>query len=165
MTQGILSLLGENVATRKISQKNKIRLHWILQLSASIAVYAGFLVIYINKNLHNKHHFSTWHGIFGLISVSIMFFTSLGGIFALYNYNLKNLIKPVLNKTIHATVGCCTFLSGCITIILGIYSHWFQERSSVYMTIFCVLLVTFALFWTLFKPARSVIFRLKHIFK
>lgn len=165
LTQGILSLLVENPITRYLSHKNKIRLHWILQTVGCLCLYSGFLIIFINKNLKNKHHFATWHAKFGLFSMICIVMTSIGGFFALYNMKFKQYIKPIINKTMHAIFGVNSFIFGNLTIILGFSSHWFTERTYFHSQIICIGIVFLVTVWTVLKPIKFVIYRLKIVFK
>lgn len=46
----------------------KTRLHWILQLSSLLCAAGGLAVIMYNKELNNKEHFTTRHGLFGFLA-------------------------------------------------------------------------------------------------
>lgn len=165
LTQGILSLLVENSVTKYVSHKNKVRLHWILQVTASLCVYSGFLIVFINKIIKNKDHFSTWHAKFGLFTILCIFLTSLGGVLALYNVKMKQFIKPILNKTCHAIFGVNTFIFGNLTIMLGFYSHWFVERTHFYVQIVCIVATFLIAAWTVLKPIKFIMYRLRIVFK
>jgi hypothetical protein len=36
-------------------------------VGAAASIFTGFLVIVINKNIHNKNHFKSWHSTLGLV--------------------------------------------------------------------------------------------------
>ena len=46
-----------------------MQLHWILNLTSTLAAAAGFGVIYLNKEMVGKKHFTTWHGRLGLATM------------------------------------------------------------------------------------------------
>ncbi|GLV34166.1 hypothetical protein CBL_00096 [Carabus blaptoides fortunei] len=61
MSEAILAISAENCLTKCVSPRNRIFLHWTLQVTAAILNYTGFAIVVINKNNKNKEHFKTWH--------------------------------------------------------------------------------------------------------
>lgn len=149
MAEAVMAMSPDNLCASKLSHQGKARLHWILQAGAAGFIFAGFLVIVINKNLNNKRHFHSWHGIIGLVFFICVGVTSSGGVMTLYSLSLKKIIKPAKMKLLHNLVGIVTFSIGVITEILGMYTNWFPKHSSptaqVIFTVFLVLGAIFAL--------------------
>ena len=112
----------------------KVKFHWILQTAAVITALGGFAAIYQNKNMYNKPHFKSWHGLLGLSTVILICLQSLQGLGVLYSYlPLAKKMKPSQLKQLHAVCGSLVFLVACITLGLGFNSNWFIRNASVYV--------------------------------
>lgn len=129
MAEAILSFSDINF-TKKLGYKNAVKIHWILQSVGSICILFAFLAIYLTKNRHEKPHFTTNHGLCGLITVILTVIGCIGGVLTKYSFELKAYVKPVYSKIGHALHGSVTFLMAIITIILAFYTHWFQQFAS-----------------------------------
>ncbi|MBN3295081.1 C56D2 protein, partial [Amia calva] len=124
MTEALLLFSPDCSPLQHFSHKVKGRYHWILQsLSASCAVL-GLVVIFYNKQLNNKSHFVTWHGLVGLLTVLYAVLQSLGGVSLLYPKLVKRWSLSKL-KRYHATSGLLAYLLGCTSLLLGMCSLWF----------------------------------------
>lgn len=156
MTEAILTISDENYLTKSIPFRNKILFHWIIQVIAIFCNISGFIIIYINKNINNKSHFTTWHGLAGLISIIVTVPTCLSGLLALYKVDIRKHVKPTISKCLHIVCGCITFVFGTITEILGVYSGWFSKRSNFAAQILCTIAILFIAGWVLSKPARNL---------
>merc|ERR1712054_219624 len=84
MSEGIL--IGSFIKTSR--RRLMLKLHLSFQLACSACAILGFSVIYYNKNLNNKLHFTTWHGLFGACSVVVTVVQTLFGL-TLYYYPKK----------------------------------------------------------------------------
>lgn len=163
MTIGSLLFMGEavmaistgNWLTSRLNRRNRVTAHWILQAIAAACIFAGFLIIFINKNRHGKLHFQSLHGILGLVSVIFVGITSSGGVVALYTARLKDIIKPAKIKFAHNIFGIITFAIGIASTILGIYSGWFTRHSNTTMQIVSVIVVTLAGIFAVLNAFKS----------
>ncbi|KAK9881013.1 hypothetical protein WA026_014356 [Henosepilachna vigintioctopunctata] len=164
-TEGILTLNKNNNILKKLTEPNRILLHWILQTIALISITLGFLIALKSKNDKNKSHFKTWHALFGLLGVIFAILSGLNGISALYSNALKNLYSPKLNKFIHVLSGTLAYLFGGISGILSVYSKWFGRKTANNSIIFGVslILVSIVVIWTLIKPVKSVCDRFRNL--
>lgn len=72
----------------------------------------------IFKNFSESHqeHFSTTHGILGLISFIFLMLTCLNGITAFLATPLRFYIKPLYNKMFHNLMAMIAFVVGKLTI-------------------------------------------------
>lgn len=156
MTEAILTISDDNYLTASIPFRNKIFIHWVIQVIATFCNISGFIIIYVNKNINNKSHFTTWHGLTGLISIIVTIPTCLCGILALYKVDLRKYVKPMISKCLHIISGSITFVFGTITVILGVYSGWFNKRSNFATQIVCTIAILFIGGWVLSKPARNL---------
>ncbi|KAK7871930.1 hypothetical protein R5R35_009733 [Gryllus longicercus] len=157
MAEAVMAMSQDNPICGRFGRSSRIQIHWILQALAASFIYIGFLVIVINKNLNNKHHFHTWHSIFGLITVIMVGMTSSGGVGALYSVRTKEFIRPALIKLIHNIAGIITYFFGAICMILSMYSDWFttRESHSNATQVICILLIVLSSVFTLQSAARS----------
>lgn len=101
---------------------------YILQATASACALLGFGVIYINKNINNKPHFTSWHGILGTITVLYFLLQAFGGIALKFKLFVGNKLTLAQNKLYHATSGLVFYLLALATLFLGMSSMWFAER-------------------------------------
>ncbi|KAL0160652.1 hypothetical protein M9458_044377, partial [Cirrhinus mrigala] len=109
---------------KKLKHKTKGRLHWILQGLCVCCATAGLAAIVYNKNLNEKPHFTTWHGLIGVL-------TSVGGLPLLYPKLAKGWSLAKL-KRYHATSGLLTYLLGSLSLFLGLCSAWFSSSVNGY---------------------------------
>uniref|UniRef100_A0A3Q2E6Y8 ascorbate ferrireductase (transmembrane) n=1 Tax=Cyprinodon variegatus TaxID=28743 RepID=A0A3Q2E6Y8_CYPVA len=116
---------------KRFPHKTKGRVHWILQgLCASCAVL-GLVAISYNKYLNGKAHFSSWHGLLGLITVCVVCVQSLAAVPLIYHSLAKGWSLAKL-KRYHAASGLVTFLLGSTSLLLGLCSSWFTASVGGY---------------------------------
>ncbi|CAH3141667.1 unnamed protein product [Porites lobata] len=140
MFEAILMFSPQSSLILSFPRATKIKFHWILQTAAVIFALGGFAAIYINKNMHNKPHFQSWHGLFGFCTVILICLQSLQGVAVLYpKWPLARKMKPRQLKQLHAVCGSLVFLVACATLGLGFYSNWFTKNVHVYVQ-FCSVL-------------------------
>ena len=105
-------------------------LHWILHAFGLASAAFGFFAVYINKEVNDRSHFTSWHGRFGLATVAGAFGVALGGLCAKYSQSFKKMIRPASLKMIHATGGMLIFCTAMTTVALACYSNWYRNRVS-----------------------------------
>lgn len=164
MTEAILCFNNQNALTSNLSHKNKITLHWILQTVAVILVAIGYTAIFVNKSLHNKPHFHSYHAIFGTTAVVTLALTIGGGITAKYNLILKGYVKPVYVKIGHSIGGLASYALGLFTIILGLYTHWFHRNSTTWSIYVCLIVILYVMLTVVLKPIVCLYTRLKGVY-
>lgn len=138
MLEAILMFSPESSLLFWASRKTKVTTHWILQTSCCVCALIGFATIFFNKVKASKPHFTSWHGVFGLITVVYSLVQASCGIFLLYPSLAKNW-KLVQLKTYHATFGLFGFTMGCGTIVLGTFSNWFVSNVTGYVWTLCFI--------------------------
>jgi len=131
MTLGILVIGLEGILLmkdRRVALKNKVTVHWICEVLGLLLTYLGFLAIYNNKENKGAEHFTTWHGKLGLVSLALLSMAPMGGIVAKYSVFASKLVglKPKLIKEIHRNAGVAASIASLGTVILALYSTWFQ---------------------------------------
>lgn len=129
MAEAILVFSPESSILVRASRKTKVYFHWILQACSLTFAILGFGIIFYNKYAASKLHFTTWHGLFGLITTIYASVQCMAGIVLLYPNIAKNW-KLVQLKTYHATFGLLGFTLACSTVALGLYSNWFTKQVS-----------------------------------
>lgn len=128
------------------SRETKILAHHCLQVFAIVSSALGFFVIYFNKNIKDKPHFTTWHGLLGVITVCSIPLAALGGNIIKYPGLRKFLgVKQSLGdlKIMHATGGLMVFTLVMTTLMLGLYSSWFVGEVNEILWYVCLLCVSF----------------------
>ncbi|XP_075688044.1 transmembrane reductase CYB561D2 [Rhinoderma darwinii] len=142
MTEAMLVFSPDASLLRSFSRKVRVRAHWILQLLSVLCAILGLGIIYYNKSLHGKPHFSTWHGLLGLLTVLWALIQNVGGITLLYP-KLAQRWALSTRKLYHATSGLLLYLLGCASLFLGMSSLWFSANvtgSSWYLCVLCPVL-------------------------
>jgi cytochrome b-561 domain-containing protein 2 len=161
MAEAVMIMSQDNIIASKLSRQGRVRLHWILQAAAAASIFTGFLVIVINKNIHNKSHFKSWHSILGLVFLVSVGITSCGGVITLYSFRLKQYLKPAKMKLIHNLAGVLTFTIGVVTEIFGIYTLWFPKHASLSAQVVCTVFVVLGGIFTLESAVKSAYSRFK----
>jgi len=122
---------------RSFPPKWRINLHGLfLGIGLTFGI-GGLYAIYRNKNLQGKEHFTTWHGLLGLISLLLMIGQGLGGVLAKYSgiRRVGDILKkasmsPGLLKKGHRLNGRVLVPLLATTASLGICSNWFSAVTS-----------------------------------
>ncbi|KAK3581310.1 hypothetical protein CHS0354_033050 [Potamilus streckersoni] len=129
MFEGLLVFNRESSLFSNVSHSSKILTHQLMNIGAFIFALIGFLVIYYNKNLNNKNHFTTWHGTLGLATVCYVPLQMMGGAIAKYPA-LRNILKMKLStiKLYHATSGSIVLTLASCTLLTAFYSSWFTQQ-------------------------------------
>lgn len=138
MTEAILLFNPYSSPIKKLKHKTKGRLHWILQGLCVCCAAAGLAAIFYNKSLNDKPHFTSWHGLIGVLTVSGVGLQSLGGLPLLYPKLAKGWSLAKL-KRYHAASGLLTYLLGSLSLFLGLCSAWFSSSVSGYVWYLAVL--------------------------
>lgn len=131
MTEAILVFSPHGSLIKSFSHKAKGGAHWILQgLSASCAVL-GLAAISYNKHLNAKPHFTSWHGLLGLLAVCLLGLQSLAAMPLIYHSLAKGWSLAKL-KRYHAASGLVTYLLCSVSLLLGLCSAWFTASVKEY---------------------------------
>ncbi|KAK6176135.1 hypothetical protein SNE40_014475 [Patella caerulea] len=147
MFEGILMFSPQSSLVVNWSRSSKVTAHWICQTTGVVCALLGLAAIMYNKHLNDKPHFTTWHGLLGVMTVAFACFELLGGLCVKYSQTLLKGIKIRLAdlKMYHATAGLVLFILACVTTILGMFSNFYTRNvqgTSYYMSIACVALIS-----------------------
>lgn len=124
MTEAILLFSPHGSPIRRFPHKTKGRVHWILQCLCVSCAVLGLTAIFYNKHLNGKPHFTSWHGLLGLLTVCVVLLQSLAAVPLIYHSLAKGWSLAKL-KRYHAASGLVTYLLASGTLLLGISSAWF----------------------------------------
>lgn len=163
MTEAILCFSNENIFTRNFNHKERVTLHWILQTAGGCLIAAAFAVIIASKNSKGKPHFSTWHGIVGLVAIVATAVAIFGGVVAKYSFPLRQIIRPVTVKVLHSLLGIVVYILMIFTVLLGVYSNWFKRHSSVTGLVVSNAIIFFIIQYVLVQPIQLIYGRFKNI--
>lgn len=164
MTEAILCFSDENIFTNFLNHKERITLHWILHTIGGFFITASFGVIIASKNSKGKAHFTTWHGIFGLITIVCVALSVFGGLIAKYSFQLRQTFRPVVVKVLHSVFGSVVYVLMIFTVLLGVYSNWFKRNSTIVGLVVSNVLILFIIQYVLVQPIQIVYGRLKNIY-
>ncbi|KAK5602836.1 hypothetical protein CRENBAI_025109 [Crenichthys baileyi] len=131
MTEAILLFSPHGSLIKRFPHKAKGRVHWILQSLCGCCAVLGLAAIFYNKYLNGKAHFTSWHGLVGLITVCVVCVQSLAAVPLIYHSLAKGWSLAKL-KRYHAASGLVTFLLGSTSLLLGLCSSWFTASVGGY---------------------------------
>lgn len=131
MTEAILVFSPHGSLIKCFPHKFKVRVHWILQGLCVSCAALGVAAIFYNKHLNGKAHFTSWHGLLGLVTVCVVVLQSLLALPLIYHSLAKGWSLAKL-KRYHAASGIVTYLLGCVSLLLGLCSTWFTSSVSGY---------------------------------
>ena len=109
-----------------------------------VFVIAGFVVIFYSKWARDKSHFTSWHGLVGVIAVVYMVLQCLGGLNLLYPQTALRFFHLVSLKQLHATSALLFFSLVVASLVTGMLSKWFVASvtgTSWYMCAVCPMLI------------------------
>lgn len=164
MTEAILSFSNENIFTRRLNHRQRMTFHWVLQTIGTVLITIAFGVIIASKNSRSKDHFTTWHGIFGLIATIGTILAIFGGVIAKYSFPMRQIIRPVTVKVMHSLLGTIVYILMVFTVFLGFYSNWFKKNSSLTGIVVSNVIIFFIIQYVLVQPIQMIYGRIKNIY-
>ncbi|KAM3621111.1 uncharacterized protein V6R79_006177 [Siganus canaliculatus] len=132
MTEAILLFSPRGSPIKKLPHKAKGRAHWILQCLCASCAVLGLAAIWYNKHLNGKAHFTSWHGLLGVLTVGVVGLQSVAAVPLIYHSLAKGWSLAKL-KRYHATTGLVTYLLGSVSLLLGLNSGWFTASVGTYV--------------------------------
>ncbi|XP_068598388.1 transmembrane reductase CYB561D2 [Brachionichthys hirsutus] len=131
MTEAILLFSPQGSPIKRFPHKTKGRVHWMLQSACVCCAVLGVAAIAYNKYLNDKPHFTSWHGLLGLLTVLVVVLQSLAAVPLIYHSLVKGWSLAKL-KRYHAASGLVTYLLGSLSLLFGLSSTWFTASVSGY---------------------------------
>ena len=132
MSEAVLMFSPHLSPIKKLTQRTKSRFHWILQGLCVSCAFLGIVAIYYNKHLNGKPHFTSWHGVLGVMTLWLTVLQLLAALPLLYHSLAKGWSLAKL-KQYHAATGMATYLLGSISLVLGLSSAWVTTSVKGYM--------------------------------
>uniref|UniRef100_H3BZA9 ascorbate ferrireductase (transmembrane) n=2 Tax=Tetraodon nigroviridis TaxID=99883 RepID=H3BZA9_TETNG len=126
MTEGILLFSAEVSPFCCKSRKFKVRLHWFCQALVLIFGITGLCFMIASKNLSEHAHLVTWHSLFGVGTLVATVVQAACGVCLMFP-KLSGLSSSLSRlKLYHATCGLVVYLLATMTVVLSMFSDWFQ---------------------------------------
>lgn len=145
MAEAIMTLYSENSWTKITTRKTKTLIHIFLQVVGSVMAIAGISIEINSKPVPglvwikyfevgfgkfnyllfsetHQEHFSTTHGILGLISFIFLILTCLNGVAAFLAREMKFYVKPVYNKMCHNLTAMIAFVVGMLITLFFLWT-------------------------------------------
>ncbi|XP_047202419.1 probable transmembrane reductase CYB561D1 isoform X1 [Girardinichthys multiradiatus] len=126
MTEGILLFSAEGTIFCFKSRKNKVRFHWLCQALVLIAAAVGLGFILASKTVSELPHLVSWHSLLGFSTLTASLLQAACGICVIFHKQLRLSPSPARLKLYHATCGLVVYLLATVTVILAMFSDWFQ---------------------------------------
>ncbi|KAM4581820.1 putative transmembrane reductase CYB561D1 [Fundulus diaphanus] len=108
------------------SRKNKMRFHWLCQALALIAAAVGLGFILASKNVSELPHLVSWHSLLGSCTLAASLLQAACGICVIFHNQLHLSPSPARLRLYHATCGLVVYLLATVTVMLAMFSDWFQ---------------------------------------
>lgn len=144
MAEAILVFSPQSSLLQQKPRKLKVTCHWTLMVCSAVCAITGFAVIYYNKELREKPHLKSWHGILGIITVAYVIVQCCGGFNLLYPQFSAKFVRLASLKQMHATSGLFLFLLATFSLVTGMFSNWFTATvtgTSWYACLACPMLL------------------------
>lgn len=164
MCEAIIALSPNNILTRNLSQRNKIRLHWCCMVPAVMCTVFGLLTVYLHRERNSKPHFASTHGLYGIWATGLSLLTCTNGLFALYARELKRFIKPNITKLIHGVCGATAFVLGNIAFVYAFDTKFYKRVAGENLVTGSTWAFTFVTVWCLVRPLLNAFSRLTSFF-
>ncbi|XP_072853574.2 putative transmembrane reductase CYB561D1 isoform X1 [Pogona vitticeps] len=109
------------------SHRTKVQLHWTAQTLVLVSGTLGLAFIISSKNRSELPHFVSWHSILGLLTLVATCGQVLCGL-CLHFPHLLRISSTATVQMYHVTCGLIVYVLATFTVILAIYSDWFQAQ-------------------------------------
>ncbi|KAI4495698.1 hypothetical protein M0802_008533 [Mischocyttarus mexicanus] len=161
MLEAIFCVSGEAYVSTKLSRKNRILVHWVLQSLGFVLTLAGVLVIIVMKG--NKSHFKSDHGKLGLAAMILFAVIMISGIFADNTKWFYPRIRPIPIKVFHIVFGIIVTIILVAALIDGTYTRWWPH-TDLGRDLTCASFVIGTAF-IMIKPTFTAFSKCKYMFR
>ncbi|XP_048354113.1 probable transmembrane reductase CYB561D1 [Sphaerodactylus townsendi] len=127
LTEAILIFSPNGSLFCSCSPKIKVQLHWTAQMLVLVAATLGLAFIISSKNRSELPHLVSWHSCLGLLTLLALCGQILCGLCLQFPQLLRNFSVAQL-QLYHTVYGLVVYLLATFTVVLGIYSDWFQAQ-------------------------------------
>ncbi|XP_054837518.1 probable transmembrane reductase CYB561D1 [Eublepharis macularius] len=137
LTEAILIFSPESSIFCSCSHRVKVQLHWTATTLVLVAATLGLAFIISSKNRSELPHFVSWHSFLGLLTLLATCGQILCGLCLRFPQLLRILSVAQL-RLYHMVYGLVVYLLATFTVVLGIYSDWFQAQIKGVAWYFCL---------------------------
>lgn len=127
MAEAILLFSPEHSPFFFCSRKTRIRLHWAGQTMAILCAILGLGFIISSKIRSELSHMVSWHSWIGVLTLVATAGQALCGL-GLLCPRAARVSRVARLKLYHLTCGLVVYLMATVTVLLGMYSVWFQAQ-------------------------------------
>ncbi|XP_004407241.1 PREDICTED: cytochrome b561 domain-containing protein 1 isoform X3 [Odobenus rosmarus divergens] len=127
MAEAILLFSPEHSLFFFCSRKARIRLHWAGQTLAILCAALGLGFIVFSRTRSELPHLVSWHSWVGALTLLATSGQALCG-FCLLCPRAARVSRVARLKLYHLTCGLVVYLMATVTVLLGMYSVWFQAQ-------------------------------------
>lgn len=135
LTEAILLFSAESCHFCFCSHK----LQWIVQALVLVAATLGLVFIVSSKNRSERPHLVSWHSVLGLLTFLGTCGQVLCGLCLCFP-RLLGISSVDRLQLFHTIYGLIVYLLATFTVVLGIYSDWFQAQIKGVAWYFCLVL-------------------------
>ncbi|KAJ8265858.1 hypothetical protein COCON_G00149570 [Conger conger] len=126
MTEGMLLFSSQESPFCFCSRKRREWLHWFLQALVVVGGVTGVGFMVVSKRVSERPHLTTWHSVLGVGTLVVTVLQTTCGLRLLFpNMSLPGPPLPRL-RLYHTTCGLVTYLLAVATVMLAMFSDWFQ---------------------------------------
>ncbi|XP_006899394.1 PREDICTED: cytochrome b561 domain-containing protein 1-like [Elephantulus edwardii] len=127
MAEAILLFSTEHSPFFFCSRKARIRLHWVGQALAILFAALGLGFIVCSKTRSELPHLVSWHSWVGILTLLATGGQALCGL-CLLCPRAARVSRVARLKLYHLTCGLVIYLMATVTVLLSMYSVWFQAQ-------------------------------------
>lgn len=141
-----------NYFTQNLDHHSRIKYYWILQVISIPLLVVSLFSIWLDKHLKNDKHLQSTHSILGLFTTCFTCASITFGIFTKFFDKLKS---SLIIKSIITMNSIVFYILGVVSIITGIFTHWFEEGidSTIQKLLLCILtsIIPFVVYKSILK--------------
>ncbi|XP_074119016.1 putative transmembrane reductase CYB561D1 isoform X2 [Sminthopsis crassicaudata] len=127
MAEAILLLSPDHSPFFFCSRKARIRLHWAGQTLTVLCAFLGLAFIVSSRIRSELPHLVSWHSCVGALTLLATLGQALCGL-GLLCPRAARVSRVARLKLYHLTCGLAVYLMATLTVLLGMYSAWFQAQ-------------------------------------
>lgn len=160
MAEAILLFSPEHSLFFFCSRKARIRLHWAGQTLAILCAALGLGFIISSRTRSELPHLVSWHSWVGALTLLATAVQALCGL-CLLCPRAARVSRVARLKLYHLTCGLVVYLMATVTVLLGMYSVWFQAQIKGAAWYLCLALPVYPALVIMHQISRSYLPRKK----
>ncbi|XP_005007904.2 probable transmembrane reductase CYB561D1 isoform X3 [Cavia porcellus] len=160
MAEAILIFSPEHSPFLFCTRKAWIRLHWVGQTLTILCAALGLGFIISSKIRSELPHLVSWHSWVGVLTLLATGTQALCGLCLLFP-RAARVSRVARLKLYHLTCGLLVYLMATVTVLLGMYSVWFQAQIKGAAWYLCLALPLYSALVIMHQISRSYLPRKK----